>query len=528
MKKFIAVFLIALMLVCALPITAFASTVIRTYAVGIALPVPGEKPDMTAEFPNYTNSHKITRVEWIEYDEGWEWQKDMTANDTFKKDYWYVVYVYMETIGNNEFSSTVIPHINGDEAKLNGAQPTNNNTKLSFYKAYQCSDTNKEQRTLIKNVDLTVVKPVIGKTPTFGKVDTAQYYSKNYGQPIPNQHNGVAWQNEKSGNYLNISNAFKADCTYAVTYILEAKDGYYFHLNNTKATVNGKAAEVSLGIVEGNNKSTCLLVTLGGIVPGDGKKEITALNLSVTAPIADAKPDYTKLDAKEYSSVNNTSSTKIFKNGIAWFKTASTYISPGTTETFKAGTDYTVKITLTAKDGYKFAKNVSAKINGKVATVETYDDGTIMASVKLSALSKEHKHTNSDWKTDSENHWKVCTDSNCGTITVEKEAHKDENKDNKCDVCKFAIPKADTPVQSTPAESTTGSIVSEDELTHSEPVADVEESQTESTNADKDTDKDTDEDDNGMLIWIIIGVAVVAIIGAAAAIIVIKKKKADK
>ena len=40
-------------------------------------------------------------------------------------------------------------------------------------------------------------------------------------------------------------------------------------------------------------------------------------------------------------------------------------------------------------------------INGKTATVETFDDGSINVSVKLTALSKEHKHTDSDWKTDS-------------------------------------------------------------------------------------------------------------------------------
>ena len=73
---------------------------------------------------------------------------------------------------------------------------------------------------------------------------------------------------------------------------------------------------------------------------------------------------------------------KIYKNGIAWYKSASSYISPGTTETFKAGTEYTVKLSLVTKDGYKFAKNVTAKLNGKTATVDSFDDGSITITKK--------------------------------------------------------------------------------------------------------------------------------------------------
>lgn len=531
MKKILTLLLLIVFIMGIVPISASASTVMRTYAVGIALPVPGEKPDFTAEEPFYTNSDKITRVEWVEYDEGWEWNKDMTANDTFKEGYWYVVYVYKETINNSKFSSTVIGYINEEEAKLNGAQPTDNNTKVSFYKAYQCSNNNKEQRTLIKNIDLTVVKPVIGKTPTFAKVDTAQYYSKNYGQPIPNQHNGVVWENEKTNNYLNISNAFKADCTYSVTYILEAKDGYYFDLINTKATINGKKADISLGYIEGNNKSTILLVSLGGIVPGDGKKEITSLDLSVTAPKDGEKPDYTKIDDNGYYSNNgiNGTSTKIYKNGIAWYKSASSYISPGTTEAFKGSSEYTVKIALTAKDGYKFANTVSAKINGKTATVETFDDGSINVSVKLTALSKEHKHTDSAWKNDSERHWKICTNSACGMITVAKETHKDANKDNKCDVCSYAIPKAtdttSTP-DSTPVDKPTDPSDSKEPTTSQPSDSEIDEV-VNNTDEGKNSE-DTKQGKDGTLIWIILGGVVLLAAAGAVVFIVLKKKKANK
>ena len=47
-------------------------------------------------------------------------------------------------------------------------------------------------------------------------------------------------------------------------------------------------------------------------------------------------------------------------------------------------------------------------------------------------------HTESDWKTDKDNHWKECTVAACGVIIENsKAAHADANNDGKCDVCGF-------------------------------------------------------------------------------------------
>lgn len=49
-------------------------------------------------------------------------------------------------------------------------------------------------------------------------------------------------------------------------------------------------------------------------------------------------------------------------------------------------------------------------------------------------------HTASDWKSDKDNHWKECTVANCGIIIENsKSAHKDENKDGKCDTCEYNV-----------------------------------------------------------------------------------------
>jgi len=511
MKKYLSMVLALIMLLCIIPTTTvFASTVMSVEIKNIDLPVIGDKPDFSAELGSLSGVMKITKVEWVEYDEGWEWQKDMTANDTFKEGYWYVVYAYLETEPGHNFGNSVSGTINNINAKMNGNSTQANGTKVSFYVSYQPA----KRLTVIKNVDLTVVKPVIGKTPTFAKVDTAQYFSEKYGT-VSNCSNGVTWTNQGSGVNITVSNPFKEGTKYKVTYYLTAKDGYRFDYN-TKCTINGVTATI------GRTDTTHITVSLSDLVPGDGKKEVTSLDLSVTAPKDGEKPTYTKIDGTGYYSDNgiNGTSTKIYKNGIAWYKSASSYISPGTTETFKSGSEYTVKIALTAKDGYKFAKAVTAKINGKAATVETFDDGSINVSVKLTALSKEHKHTDSAWKNNSESHWKNCTDSNCGMITVAKEAHKDANKDNKCDVCSYSIQNstdtASTP-DSTPANKPGEPSDSEEPIT-SQP------SDSEAEEVVDNTDEDKEDGKGGALIWIIVGGAVLLAAAGAVVFIVLKKK----
>ena len=172
--------------------------------------------------------------------------------------------------------------------------------------------------------------------------------------------------------------------------------------------------------------------------------EIGSLDLTVTAPADGAKPTYDKIDNTYCYSDNGSNgiSTKIYKNGIAWYKSSTSYISPGTTETFKENTTYTLKVNLLPKSGYQFTSKSAVKINGKSASVETFDDGSITASLTLTAPAKAHVHTPSAWQSDSTQHWKSCTE--CGAIVEAKKAHSDANADKRCDVCGYAMPAKST------------------------------------------------------------------------------------
>lgn len=62
---------------------------------------------------------------------------------------------------------------------------------------------------------------------------------------------------------------------------------------------------------------------------------------------------------------------------------------------------------------------------------------TATSVVGMTACNGEHEHTYGDWKSDKDGHWKVAT---CHTdVTTEKETHKDDDKDNKCDVCGYTL-----------------------------------------------------------------------------------------
>jgi len=262
MKKCFAMMLAVVMLLCLLPATtAFASMVMAVDIDNVDLPVAGAKPDISAQLGSLSDVMKITRVEWSEYDEGWEWQKDMTANDTFQEDYWYVVFVYVETNPGHTFGNSVTGTINNEAAKKSGNSVQANGTKVCFYTSYQAT----KPLTDISMVDLTVVNPVIGKTPTFAKVDTAQYYSEKYGT-VSNCSNGVTWTNQSSGVNLTVNNPFKADTKYRVSYYLTAKEGYKF-TRSTVCVINGYLA--TFEPVDHFH----VIVSLSDLEAGEGKQE---------------------------------------------------------------------------------------------------------------------------------------------------------------------------------------------------------------------------------------------------------------
>lgn len=548
MKKFISMTLAIIMLLCMIPTTtvfAAKEEVISQLDLTVPSPKEGEKPSYDKiDGRGYYSDNGLQGTSTRIFKNGIAWFKSSTSyfspgtTATFEGGKTYTVKINLLPKGNFSFAANVSAKINGKNATVETYDDG------SILVVTTLTSDVQTPKTLISSVDLTVVKPIIGKTPTFAKVDTSKYFSEKYGT-VSNCSNGVTWTNQSSGVNLTVNNPFKEGVKYKVTYYLTAKDGYKFS-SSTRCTINGTAATLEV------KDETHIAVSLSNLVPGDGKREINSLDLSVTSPAEGAKPAYNKIDGTGYYSDNglNGTSTRIYKNGIAWYKSSTSFISPGTTETFEGGKAYTVKISLLPKDGYRFGKNISVKINGKTATVETFDDGSINVSVTLTATKKDHVHTASTtWQTDLDNHWKICTDKNCGSLVGEKQKHSDSNKDGKCDVCGYKLPvevsddttttttnKADDTTTTNKADDTakpdknpTKPTTNHDESADAENTDNLTPDNTTEQNEDINADdNNNDNDDNKNSVWLIIGIILVLAAGTVVVVVLMKKKKDNK
>jgi len=62
-------------------------------------------------------------------------------------------------------------------------------------------------------------------------------------------------------------------------------------------------------------------------------------------------------------------------------------------------------------------------------------------------------HTESDWKSDKDNHWKECTVAACGVIIENsRAAHADANNDGKCDTCEYTVGTTTTNPDNKPSD----------------------------------------------------------------------------
>ena len=248
MKRKILCLLLSLALLCSLlPIpAAFAAQTITSIEVNFPAPVAGASPSYTPTFltnapyynSDYTHGGWTNNVMWVDE----ETQIPLTAGTSvFAEGKVYSVTVYLTPNDGYAFAENdadITATINGQPVKTIYRLGKQIGIKYVF------PATASAPLTAIDKVDLTVVKPVVGKTPTFAKVDTAQYFSEKYGT-VSNCTNGVTWTNQSSGVNITVNNPFKADTKYRVTYYLTAKDGYEFTAS-TACTINGTAAALEL------------------------------------------------------------------------------------------------------------------------------------------------------------------------------------------------------------------------------------------------------------------------------------------
>lgn len=476
--RIIGVILILAMMLTSIPFftaSAEVSTAVRVY---IDAPKAGRTPDYTAEVSRMSYC-TVANKNTGNYKNGVCWYvvgenssiTPIKSTDKFEAGKKYMVRI--ELVADDYFKTS------GDRIDVDAYVNDNLSYNCDGYDAYEiwvdyyfpiCVEE-------ITSVALDgIVMPTVGKTPTFAKINTTKYESKNNPDKITNQSNGVVWANMSTNVNLSISNTFKEGTKYALAYTLYPKTGYSFALD-VQVTINGQTATVS-------HKGSYIMVMLQNIVPKSNKQDISTLSLTVTAPTAGNKPGFDKIQGTGYYSDNGGNSPANYKNGIMWYnETSSSTLKPGTTATFAENNKYSVTVVVMANDTHKFASAVTAKVNGKTATVERIDDDTVIVKYTFAKLPVSHTHTESGWKTDGTHHWKVCTDPNCGVVTTTKTAHSGGTATctakAKCAVCGVEYGKTTAhiagaePTETSPQTCTKCGVVIKPALNHTHKLSKV-------------------------------------------------------
>lgn len=203
--------------------------------------------------------------------------------------------------------------------------------------------------------------------------------------------------------------------------------------------------------------------------PGDNitvAKVVNNIAVTFTAPELGATPDY----SPEYVSTpeNGVKYNEDYPT-CTWYKIAKADFK-GTNEdpwdelesdeAFKTGYYYLVGMFLDTNLGYKISETTTGTVNGMPLYNDIYY-GENNSAYLCGMFVPLHEHTSgTEWKSDSNNHWHICTVDGCGVIIEDsKAAHTasewiidtaatattDGTKHKECTVCGYVMETATIP-----------------------------------------------------------------------------------
>ena len=206
---------------------------------------------------------------------------------------------------------------------------------------------------------VTVTAPAVGANPaTTATVPANDGYSVVAGS--------VKWLD--GNTVLTTGETFARGKSYTVEVTLKADTGLKF-VNTTKAKINGIEVTDSTLTAEGSDTMTVSYTFDAIPLLGIGSAAITG----VTAPVVGANPS-------SAATVSTTANYTV--DSVKWYD-GSTELTTGAT--FGYEKPYTVKVTLKAKDGYKFTETTAATINGNTAD-KSLNNGTLTVSYTFAAI----------------------------------------------------------------------------------------------------------------------------------------------
>ena len=258
------------------------STEITSVKITLDAPVIGAKPDYTAEFPteanyyseSFSNEYYQNYICWLDVSANSHMYK---ASAVFEADHEYQVILFLTAKNGFSFTAGTTAKVNGDNAKTSIDEDGRLRVTYNFPKL---------QLKKITSVEVRIDVPVAGSKPDYDAdfPTGAFYYSENNNNQI--YRNGIRWHDKTDNVILDPDNAvFETGHKYEVYIYLNTKAGYIF-FENTKCTLNGK--EATLHYLNGDGDALGIVYTFQTVLT-----EISSVSVTLNAPVAGAKPEYT-------------------------------------------------------------------------------------------------------------------------------------------------------------------------------------------------------------------------------------------
>lgn len=268
--------------------------------------------------------------------------------------------------------------------------------------------------TPITTVDILATYPMVTEHPDFVVWLSNSVCRVDESVNSGGYHNGVRWRNVPTGIALSENDTFRAGVMYELSIFLTANSGYTFDVNSTQIQINLDSS-TTFSYVQ--NDTDRVVVSLQMAAESIYVNQVSLSGLA--APVADALPDYI-VSLADTTCMLNPSVTATQQGGVVWYDlTEGQYISVGTK--YKAGHEYWAEIHLDAVEGYTFALNATAYVDGRAFSVGGTGE-SIVILVDFPGIKEEvHTHVPSDWRITQVYHYKACT--TCGDM-LDQEDHR--------------------------------------------------------------------------------------------------------
>ena len=241
MKKKLSGIALCVLLVGVLAVSASAAGLIKSVTFNdLNEPFPGEVMDFDVT-PLFSNLYEVAEngyaVFWYDETDGADCTWDKNNPPRFIKDHVYRVRIYVEPKDDNEFpddTTTMTAFIN--DTKVYVYKDSNGYFVQSYFDPCGTGTIDK--------IDINIPVPQVGAKPSFEKIDNQKYISNGTVSP---ERNGIKWYDVTAEKHLisgTTTAFFERHHVYKATFSIETTYNFEF-LNDTTATVNDKAAEIS-------------------------------------------------------------------------------------------------------------------------------------------------------------------------------------------------------------------------------------------------------------------------------------------